>query len=120
MNETNMSLDRNVVSEHDDVIYPAAFPFLLVHLSCIAAIWSGITWQAIAICAGLYWLRMFAKLQFRIEGKIDIAAIRSAASRKAALEAIRSMASAARAESQEQPLSLMLIPLTQVSLDVVC
>jgi hypothetical protein len=46
------------------------------------------------------------KLPFRIEGKIDIAAIRSAASRKAALEAMRSMASAAGAESQKQPLSL--------------
>jgi hypothetical protein len=35
-----------------------------------------------------------AKLQFRIEGKIDIAAIRSAASRKAALEEMRLLASA--------------------------
>jgi hypothetical protein len=34
------------------------------------------------------------KLQFRIEGTIDIAAIRSAASRKAALEAMRLLASA--------------------------
>jgi hypothetical protein len=34
------------------------------------------------------------KLLFRIEGKIDIAAIRSAASRKAALEAMRLLASA--------------------------
>jgi hypothetical protein len=32
------------------------------------------------------------KLLFRIEGKIDIAAIRSAASRKAALEAMRVLA----------------------------
>jgi stearoyl-CoA desaturase (delta-9 desaturase) len=60
MNKTNMSLDRNAVGEHDDIMYPSALPFVLVHLSCIAAIWSGVTWQAIAICVGLYWLRMFA------------------------------------------------------------
>ena len=46
--------------EHDDIIYPSAFPFVLVHLTCIAAIWTGITWQAVAIGIGLYWLRIFA------------------------------------------------------------
>ncbi len=47
-------------TEHDDIIYPAAIPFILVHLVCFAAIWTGITWQALALCAGLYWLRIFA------------------------------------------------------------
>src|SRR5215831_4845758 len=46
--------------EHDDIIYPSAIPFVLVHLTCIAAIWTGITWQAVAIGIGLYWLRIFA------------------------------------------------------------
>jgi stearoyl-CoA desaturase (delta-9 desaturase) len=46
--------------ESNDIIYPAAIPFLLVHLTCIAALWTGITWNAIAICAALYWLRIFA------------------------------------------------------------
>ena len=45
---------------HDDIMYPSAVPFVLVHLACFAAIWSGITWQAIAICVSLYWLRIFA------------------------------------------------------------
>src|SRR5437762_53448 len=49
-----------VDDEHDDIIYPSALPFVLIHLGCAAAIWSGITWQAIVICAALYWLRMFA------------------------------------------------------------
>jgi len=44
----------------DDIVYPAALPFALIHLACIAAIWSGITWQAIALCVALYWLRIFA------------------------------------------------------------
>jgi len=45
---------------HDDIIYPSILPFLGVHLVCIAAIWSGVTWEAVAIGAGLYGLRMFA------------------------------------------------------------
>jgi stearoyl-CoA desaturase (delta-9 desaturase) len=45
---------------HDDIIYPSAVPFVLVHLACFAAIWSGVTWQAVTICIVLYWLRIFA------------------------------------------------------------
>ncbi len=55
----NMS-DRNIDDGHDDIIYPSVVPFVLIHLSCLAAFWSGITWQAIAICIALYWLRMLA------------------------------------------------------------
>jgi stearoyl-CoA desaturase (delta-9 desaturase) len=46
--------------EHDDVMYPQVLPFILVHAGCFAAIWSGVSWQAVTICAVLYWLRMFA------------------------------------------------------------
>jgi stearoyl-CoA desaturase (delta-9 desaturase) len=46
--------------QHDDIMYPSAVPFLLVHLGCIAAIWSGISWQAMVICVSLYVMRMFA------------------------------------------------------------
>jgi stearoyl-CoA desaturase (delta-9 desaturase) len=45
---------------HDDIIYPASIPFVLMHVACLAAIWTGITWQAGAICVVLYWVRMFA------------------------------------------------------------
>ncbi|MBO0750560.1 MAG: acyl-CoA desaturase [Bradyrhizobiaceae bacterium] len=46
--------------EHDDIIYPSAIPFTMVHLTCLAAIWTGITWQAVAIGIALYWLRIFS------------------------------------------------------------
>src|ERR1700756_1231704 len=46
--------------DHDDIMYPSAIPFVLVHLACIAAIWTGVTWTAVALCVGLYWLRIFA------------------------------------------------------------
>jgi stearoyl-CoA desaturase (delta-9 desaturase) len=51
---------RATGDEHDDIMYPSAIPFVLVHLGCIAAIWTGVTWSALVICAALYVLRMFA------------------------------------------------------------
>jgi stearoyl-CoA desaturase (delta-9 desaturase) len=44
----------------DDIVYPSSLSFVLVHLACFAAIWTGITWQSVAICVTLYWLRIFA------------------------------------------------------------
>ena len=55
-----MSTNIDVVQEHDDIMYPQVVLFLLIHIGCVAAIWSGVTWQAIAICMVLYGSRMFA------------------------------------------------------------
>ena len=33
--------------------------FWLVHLACIAALYTGVTWSALAVCVALFWLRMF-------------------------------------------------------------
>jgi stearoyl-CoA desaturase (delta-9 desaturase) len=46
--------------EHHDIIYPSAIPFVLVHFACFGAIWSGVTWPAVILCATLYWVRIFA------------------------------------------------------------
>jgi stearoyl-CoA desaturase (delta-9 desaturase) len=54
------SCEDDADDEHDDIIYPSVIPFLLVHFACFAAMWSGISWQAVAIGVTLYWLRMFA------------------------------------------------------------
>ena len=43
----------------DDVIYPAATPFILVHLACFAAIWTGVTQKALILAIALYIVRMF-------------------------------------------------------------
>jgi stearoyl-CoA desaturase (delta-9 desaturase) len=45
---------------HSDVVYPSAIPFVLVHLACLGAIWSGVTWQSIVLAVVLYWGRIFA------------------------------------------------------------
>jgi len=55
-----MPTDISPVDEHDDIIYPSAIPFVLVHLACFGAIWSGVTWPAVILCLTLYWLRIFA------------------------------------------------------------
>jgi len=44
----------------DDIAYPSAIAFLLVHLACFAAFWTGVTGAALLLCVGLYLLRMFA------------------------------------------------------------
>jgi len=43
-----------------DIVYPSALPFVLVHLACLAAIWTGVGWKATAIGIALYWVRIFA------------------------------------------------------------
>jgi stearoyl-CoA desaturase (delta-9 desaturase) len=46
---------------HDhDIVYPSAIPFILLHLAAFAAIWTGVSAASLALCAGLYVLRMFA------------------------------------------------------------
>jgi len=44
---------------HDDILHPSPMPFLFVHVACLAAIWTGVTAPALAICAALYVVRMF-------------------------------------------------------------
>jgi stearoyl-CoA desaturase (Delta-9 desaturase) len=54
------TIARAEPADGGDIVYPSAIPFVLVHLTCIAAIWTGITWQAVAVGVGLYWVRIFA------------------------------------------------------------
>jgi len=55
-----MVSNREDATHDTDIVYPSAIPFVLVHLICIAAIWTGITWQAVTIGIVLYWVRIFA------------------------------------------------------------
>jgi stearoyl-CoA desaturase (delta-9 desaturase) len=58
-----MSFDdstREPDQDHHDIIYPSAVPFVLVHLACFAAIWTGVTAEAVILAVALYWLRIFA------------------------------------------------------------
>jgi stearoyl-CoA desaturase (delta-9 desaturase) len=44
----------------DDIAYPSSVGFLLIHVGCLAAIWTGVTWRAVALALILYVLRIFA------------------------------------------------------------
>jgi stearoyl-CoA desaturase (delta-9 desaturase) len=60
VNDSNSALKTAAGEDHDDIMYPSAIPFVLVHLACLAALWTGVTWQALVICVVLYWGRIFA------------------------------------------------------------
>lgn len=45
---------------HDDILYPDVLPFVFVHLACLGAIWTGVSAWSVALCLGLYVVRMFA------------------------------------------------------------
>ena len=34
-------------------------PFIAVHLACLGVLWTGVSWQAVALCVALYVIRMF-------------------------------------------------------------
>ena len=40
----------------NDILYPDLVPFVLVHLACLEAIWTGVTGTAVGIGITLYWL----------------------------------------------------------------
>jgi len=37
-----------------------SLPFALVHVACLGALWTGVSWRALGLCACLYVARMFA------------------------------------------------------------
>ncbi len=45
---------------HNDIVYPATAPFVLVHLACVGMIWTGVSAQWLIVCVALYFTRMFA------------------------------------------------------------
>jgi stearoyl-CoA desaturase (Delta-9 desaturase) len=47
--------------EHsDDIAYPSSIGFVLIHVGCFAAIWTGLTWRAAVLAIVLYVVRIFA------------------------------------------------------------
>ena len=54
----NQSLTEHL--HHDDIIYPSATGFVLVHLACLGALWTGVTVTSLVLCVAFYLLRMFA------------------------------------------------------------
>jgi stearoyl-CoA desaturase (delta-9 desaturase) len=47
-------------ADSDDIAYPSSIAFLLIHVGCFAAIWTAVTWRAVALALVLYLVRIFA------------------------------------------------------------
>jgi stearoyl-CoA desaturase (delta-9 desaturase) len=45
---------------HNDIVYPAAIPFAIVHLLALGVFWTGFTATSVAMCVFLYFFRMWA------------------------------------------------------------
>ena len=39
---------------HNDIVYPLAIPFVLVHLAALGVFWTGVSATSLALCVGLY------------------------------------------------------------------
>ncbi|MGF1469880.1 MAG: acyl-CoA desaturase [Sandaracinaceae bacterium] len=52
--------DRSTSSEtRHDYRFWTMWPWVLIHLLPLLAIFTGVTWQAVAVCAVLFWFRLF-------------------------------------------------------------
>jgi stearoyl-CoA desaturase (Delta-9 desaturase) len=51
---------RHDHAPHDDIVYPSSIPFLLVHLACLGALWTGVPARALWVALALYLVRMWA------------------------------------------------------------
>jgi stearoyl-CoA desaturase (delta-9 desaturase) len=45
---------------HNDIVYPEAIPFVLIHLAVLGVLWSGVTTLSVILCVSLYLVRMWA------------------------------------------------------------
>jgi len=55
-----MTTPDTAAIDHDDIVYPGTIPFILAHLVCLGALWTGVPLQAVGIAVALYFVRMFA------------------------------------------------------------
>ena len=51
---------RGMQNHADDIAYPSSIGFVLVHLGCLAAFWTGVTPGVVVLGIALYLLRIFA------------------------------------------------------------
>ncbi len=52
--------DHHPEEPHNDIVYPAAIPFALVHVAALGVFWTGFTVTAVILCISLYLVRMWA------------------------------------------------------------
>ncbi len=55
-----MNVEIGAAQQPEKISWVRCIPFASVHLMCLAAFWTGVRVQDIAVCIGLYFLRMLA------------------------------------------------------------
>ncbi len=58
--DSTLAAPEGGVHHPDDIVYPSAIPFVLVHIACLAVFITGSTLRDWIICAALYVVRIFA------------------------------------------------------------
>ena len=53
-------MNQGTQQHSDDIAYPSSIGFVLIHVGCFAAFWTGLTWRAVVLAIVLYLVRIFA------------------------------------------------------------
>ena len=61
--QINSSLE-SVSSKSSDIQWLRLIPFILLHISCLAVLWVGVSWFAVGFMLIFYLIRMFAITAF--------------------------------------------------------
>lgn len=48
-----------MIAERHRIAWIPSLPFFALHAACLAAFWTGVSWQVLALCAATYTVRMF-------------------------------------------------------------
>ncbi|NVK21761.1 MAG: acyl-CoA desaturase [Kangiellaceae bacterium] len=65
-NKVNLSSESSkaINGEYTGIDWPRVIPFIAIHLTCLFAFVTGVSWIAIAVCLVTYFIRMFAITAF--------------------------------------------------------
>ena len=59
MNGITGTIRCDSIRESGSIHWIKSLPFLGIHLACLAAFWTGVTWKALVLCLASYVIRMF-------------------------------------------------------------
>ena len=59
MNGITGTIRCDSIRESGSIHWIKSLPFLGIHVACLAAFWTGVTWKALVLCLASYVIRMF-------------------------------------------------------------
>lgn len=58
--DNEAGLEEYLKDQREGTDWLRIVPFMVLHLGCLGVLWTGWSWTAVAVAAGLYFIRMFA------------------------------------------------------------